>query len=214
MLTRSQRKRAEVPIKTPLCWDYPVNAFLWLCQQCCGGFVWRIPLGPGGRQRVLCSPWGRARHHPDTWRWHSSAGPPAGLSPGASLQLPGCCKGFPEITPFTSPLKCRCVQMRMQRKKLGSSGPEAKWGQACDAEQGAERGCPPAAPLTPRAPSSALEQLLGLQEVSGQGDSCRASPRCTEPLLLGPLSVGVGLLSNAEGAVFVLGSTQGFPTSS
>lgn len=100
--------------------------------------------------------------------------------------------------------------MRMQRKKLGSSGPEAKWGQACDAE----RGCPPAAPLTPRAPSSALEQLLGLQEVSGQGDSCRASPRCTEPLLLGPLSVGVGLLSNAEGAVFVLGSIQGFPTSS
>lgn len=125
MLTGSQHKRAEVPIKTPLCWDYPVNAFLWLCQQCCGGFVWRIPLGPGGRQRVLCSPWGRARHHPDTWRWHSSAGPPAGLSPGASLQLPGCCKGFPEITPFTSPVKCRRVQMRMQRKKLGSSGPEA-----------------------------------------------------------------------------------------
>lgn len=99
-------------------------------------------------------------------------------------------------------------------EKIGVVWSRSERGQACDAEQGAERGCPPASPLTPRAPSPALEQLLGLQEVSGQGDSCRASPRRTEPLLLGPLSVGVGLLSNAEGAVFVLGSTQGFPTSS
>lgn len=91
-------------------------------------------------------------------------------------------------------------------------------GQAREAEQGAERSCPPAAPLM--APNPFACSGLGRGAAAGPaggGGSGRQLPSIachTEPLLLGLPGVGVGLLGNAEGAVFVLGSTQGFPMSS
>lgn len=48
--------------------------------------LWWLCLADPVGSRVLCSPWGCARHHPDTWRWHSSAGPPAAQEQASNSQ--------------------------------------------------------------------------------------------------------------------------------